>query len=274
MSIDMTTLIPKTDYKRTGVLAGIVAAHAAVIVLFMSSPALQPKPKDELPIQPPVPLQMAMMELMQTPAPIAASPPPAGQPIAKPHAIPTPPAAAPAKPQSKPVATPPVAMPQSVPKTQSTPAAQTPISNQAVATSEKGITDSASPVATANPSSRPASTSGATASHATASNSSSGVSGSSNSSSPPRFGAAYLNNPAPKYPTMAKRLGEEGRVLLRVLVSPDGLAKNVRLHSSSGSSLLDESAIKAVKRWRFVPAKQGDNSVEAWVQVPIVFKLD
>lgn len=266
-------MITFPNYKHTSVLAGIVAAHAALLMLFMTSPALHPKSKDELPIQPPVPLQMAMMELMQTPAPVAAVPPPAGQPMAKPQTMPTPPPAAPAKSHSKPAATTPTA---AMPKAQSAPTTQTPISNQAMATSERGITDSASPAAPiANPSSQPAAPSGSSASQAsTTSTASAGASGTSNSNSPPRFGAAYLNNPAPKYPPLAKRLGEEGKVLLRVLVSPDGLAKEVRVHASSGSSLLDESAIKAVRRWRFVPAKQGDNAVQAWVQVPIVFKLD
>jgi periplasmic protein TonB len=104
--------------------------------------------------------------------------------------------------------------------------------------------------------------------------SNSNASGGTGTSSSPRFGAAYLNNPAPVYPPIAKRLGEQGRVLLRVLVSPDGMAKEVSLHSSSGSESLDEAAIRAVRRWRFVPAKQGNNAVTAWVQVPIVFKLD
>ena len=38
----------------------------------------------------------------------------------------------------------------------------------------------------------------------------------------PRFDADYLNNPKPAYPSMSKRLGEEGQVLLRVLVGQDG----------------------------------------------------
>ena len=38
---------------------------------------------------------------------------------------------------------------------------------------------------------------------------------------PPNFNAAYLHNPAPHYPSVSKRLGEQGRVLLRVQVSAD-----------------------------------------------------
>lgn len=69
-------------------------------------------------------------------------------------------------------------------------------------------------------------------------------------------------------------MGEEGKVLLHVLVTSGGLAKKVKLHHTSGSDSLDNAAIKAVKKWRFVPAKLGDQAVEAWVYVPIVFKLD
>ena len=90
---------------------------------------------------------------------------------------------------------------------------------------------------------------------------------------PPRFNAAYLNNPPPNYPVMARRLGEEGRVMLRVFVTPEGIASDVRIQSSSGSPWFDEAALEAVRQWRFVPARQGDSAVAAWVQVPIVFRL-
>ena len=90
---------------------------------------------------------------------------------------------------------------------------------------------------------------------------------------PPRFDAAYLDNPAPVYPAAAKRAGEEGRVLLRVLVSADGRAQAVEIARSSGSELLDQAALDAVRRWRFVPARRGEADVAAHVQVPIVFSL-
>lgn len=88
-----------------------------------------------------------------------------------------------------------------------------------------------------------------------------------------RFDAAYLNNPAPKYPAVSRRLREEGQVMLRVLVGIDGQALRVDLHASSGSERLDKAAQEAVTRWRFVAAQRGSTAVEAWVQVPIVFKL-
>lgn len=93
-------------------------------------------------------------------------------------------------------------------------------------------------------------------------------------STPARFDAAYLNNPRPPYPPLARRMGEEGKAVLRVLVSPDGLAERVELAETAGSPRLDEAAVEAVRRWRFVPAREGDRAVAAWVRVPISFKLE
>lgn len=90
----------------------------------------------------------------------------------------------------------------------------------------------------------------------------------------PRFDAAYLNNPAPVYPALARRKGEQGAVMLRVNVTAEGKPQEVTLHKSSGSPALDKAAIAAVRQWRFVPAKRGEEAVAAWVQVPMVFKLN
>lgn len=89
-----------------------------------------------------------------------------------------------------------------------------------------------------------------------------------------RFDADYLHNPKPVYPSASRRLGEQGKVLLRVYVSADGRAEKVEVKTSSGFQRLDQSAEDAVSRWRFVPAKRGDQAVAAWVQVPITFQLD
>lgn len=92
--------------------------------------------------------------------------------------------------------------------------------------------------------------------------------------SPVRFDVAYLQNPAPVYPAMSRRLGEEGKVLLRVKVSADGNPLTVNLEKSSNFTRLDDSALQVVNRWRFVPAKRGDEAIEASVIVPIVFRLE
>lgn len=91
---------------------------------------------------------------------------------------------------------------------------------------------------------------------------------------PPRFDAGYLNNPAPVYPNMSRRLREVGVVQLRVHVSTAGEPMEIQLFKTSGFERLDASALAAVQKWKFAPAKQNGNSVEAWVIVPIEFSLD
>lgn len=88
-----------------------------------------------------------------------------------------------------------------------------------------------------------------------------------------RFDADYLQNPKPVYPPMSRRLGEEGKVVLRVRVSSQGLPQAVEIKQSSSHGRLDEAARSAVERWRFVPARQGSEAVEAWVLVPLNFTL-
>lgn len=90
---------------------------------------------------------------------------------------------------------------------------------------------------------------------------------------PPRVDAAYLSNPPPAYPAEARRDHQEGRVLLRVLVSAEGQSREVSIDQSSGFSRLDEAAVAVVRNWRFIPGQRGDTAVEASVLVPIIFKL-
>lgn len=91
---------------------------------------------------------------------------------------------------------------------------------------------------------------------------------------PPRFDVAYLNNPRPEYPRVSKRIGEHGKVLLRVYVSAAGEPEQVEIRTSSGSPRLDEAARQAVWHWKFVPARQGGDEVAAWIIVPITFVLE
>lgn len=89
-----------------------------------------------------------------------------------------------------------------------------------------------------------------------------------------RFDADYLKNPAPAYPQLSRRMGEEGKVILRVSVNPQGTADSVEIRTSSGSARLDEAAVNTVKRWKFIAAKRGESAVQSWVLVPIIFKLE
>lgn len=91
---------------------------------------------------------------------------------------------------------------------------------------------------------------------------------------PARYDAAYLHNSPPDYPYMARKLGEEGTVWLRVRVSAQGVADAVALKSSSGFERLDAAAAAAVRLWRFVPAEMGGEMMTAWVDVPVTFRLE
>jgi protein TonB len=86
--------------------------------------------------------------------------------------------------------------------------------------------------------------------------------------------SALVSNPAPRYPLASRRSGEQGTVTLRVLVTREGLPARVDVEKSSGSPHLDAAAQQAVKAWRFTPARQGQNTIESWMLVPVVFRLE
>ena len=90
----------------------------------------------------------------------------------------------------------------------------------------------------------------------------------------PSSKADYLHNPPPDYPRMSKRLGEQGKVVLKVLIGTDGTPQKVELVTSSGFERLDKSAMDAAMRWRYVPGKRGGVPEAMWYQVPIQFTLE
>ncbi|HEX4918249.1 MAG TPA: TonB family protein [Limnobacter sp.] len=91
---------------------------------------------------------------------------------------------------------------------------------------------------------------------------------------PPRTDAAHLNNPAPQYPALSRRLGEQGRVLLDVYILPDGSVGEIKLNKSSGFDRLDNAALQAVKAWKYVPAKRGEKPIPFWYVQPVSFVLN
>jgi protein TonB len=95
----------------------------------------------------------------------------------------------------------------------------------------------------------------------------------SGGSNPARWDAAHLGNVKPAYPHLARARGHEGTALILVLVSARGLPVEVRLKQSSGSNLLDRSALEAVQGWRFVPAQENGKPVAAWLVIPVMFSL-
>lgn len=91
---------------------------------------------------------------------------------------------------------------------------------------------------------------------------------------PPQAEAAHLNNPAPPYPPVSRRMGEQGQVWLDVFVQRDGSVGDVRLHRSSGYPLLDQAALTTVRQWRYVPAQRGGQTLAVWYQQQINFVLN
>jgi len=83
----------------------------------------------------------------------------------------------------------------------------------------------------------------------------------------------YLYNPSPGYPPRARRLGLEGEVLIRTRVLPNGEPDELELAQSSGYTLLDQAAMKAVRAWRFRPALRSGELVASWIEIPVRFRL-
>jgi protein TonB len=85
----------------------------------------------------------------------------------------------------------------------------------------------------------------------------------------PSSDADYLHNPKPVYPLQSRRMGEKGRVIVRVLIGADGLAQQAEIRKSSGYERLDEAALNTVKSWRYVPGKRAGVVQAMWYSVPI-----
>ncbi|MBT0959824.1 energy transducer TonB [Denitromonas iodatirespirans] len=224
------------------VVIGLHALALALILRAVDVPPLAPVTTIEVAlITPPAPKPVSPPEPIEPPKP----PPPAPKPPPpKPVVRPTPP-----KPVAKPAPRPaPAPSPTAIsePKEEAPPPAEAPAAP---------VAEAAPPVAPVK--AAPGPTVAAPAPIIAA-----------------RFDAAYLDNPSPRYPRLSRRIGEQGKVLLRVLVTAEGTAGEVRLQQSSGHSRLDEAARNAVSQWRFEPARQGDRPVANWVIVPIEFKLE
>lgn len=226
--------------RREAILLGVFALvlHGAVIYW------LSQKPTPALPVVPPEIPPMTIE--FSRPAPPVEAPPPPPEPVVQPVAEPPPPVEdelavkpPPPKPIPKPKLQPPKPVVKPVAKpVESTPAPPVPVPAPPVA----------APAPPAPPAPKPV--------------------------TPASASAGYLRNPAPEYPSLAMRRGWEGTVMLRVHVLASGKPGEIQIQKSSGRESLDDAALAAVKRWSFVPAKQGDVAQDGWVSVPIDFKIN
>ena len=78
----------------------------------------------------------------------------------------------------------------------------------------------------------------------------------------------------PYYPAAAREQGWQGTALLKVLVLKNGSVGSLEIKRSSGYAILDRSALKAVKDWKFVPAQKDGQPIEMGVEIPVTFRLE
>lgn len=257
------------DLHRLTAAGASLALHAvaltAVLTLALAPAVLQaPQPLEVSLIAPPEPLRVATAPVhAETPAPTRASPvaaPPSRRPARAPKPPPPPRLVEPARMPLPQVAAYPASPrpPTPEPVVQVTPSAQAPVpSEDRESTTSREAAASRALSATAAPA---GTTSGGdpVAAHAAVAASASAP------RSTPRVDASWDGNTPPPYPRMALRMGDQGEVRLDVRVGIDGRVLDVRLRQSSGSALLDHTAIDTVRRWRFKPATVDGRPVAEW----------
>lgn len=83
----------------------------------------------------------------------------------------------------------------------------------------------------------------------------------------------YDRNPPPQYPQQARKRGFHGTVMLKVPAGKDGRVADIRLEESSRHSISDQIALETVRNWAFKPGCRGEDAVEIWIRVPMLFEL-
>ena len=90
----------------------------------------------------------------------------------------------------------------------------------------------------------------------------------------PSSDAQYLHNPKPEYPRASRQRGEQGRVVVNVLIGTDGTAQKAEIKLSSGFERLDRAALATVRAWRYVPGKRAGVPEAMWYAVPLNFVME
>lgn len=224
----------RTEHLAT--LSGVTLLHVAALA------GLTLLATQRVPITPP---QLARMELVTLPTPHPIAPAPA----------------APAKPRPKPTVKPKQTPPRT--PTPKTPLAPRPQAVRPVAAAPAAITapsteerrsEAATPTASPAPTAKV-------------------VEPAEPQVTPPLYRGGYLDNPKPRYPALSLELNESGTVRVRVQVSAEGRPLDVSLAQSSGYPRLDRAALEAVRQWRFVPARRGQEAIPFNFIVPVDFSI-
>lgn len=231
----------------------MLAAHAGALWGLQAGwQARPPEPEPDI-------LIAASLISEVAPVPAPAPTPPAAPPVAQPRKAapaPTPPQPAPAQPQ-------PVARPATTPAPAALPAATqaepSPNAPTATLAQPSPATPASAAVAADTPQATPASTAPAPAPAKV---------------ELPNASASYLNNPKPPYPALSKRLGEEGKVVVRAWIDTNGRATKAEIKTSSGYDRLDQTALQTVLNWRYIPGQRAGVPEAMWFNIPLNFVLE
>lgn len=85
--------------------------------------------------------------------------------------------------------------------------------------------------------------------------------------------ATVLQRVIPEYPLLAKQNSWEGRVIIRVYISAEGICDSATIAQSSGHDILDNAALQSVYHWRFKPAQKERSNITDTLLVPFIFDL-
>lgn len=89
----------------------------------------------------------------------------------------------------------------------------------------------------------------------------------------PATAVRYLVEPPFEVPRLSRRAGEHGTVVLRVVVSAQGLPLQVSVQRSSGFPRLDEQALWAMRQARFQPYTEDGRALEVEALAPVEYPL-
>lgn len=242
--VSMRYGIPRFPWLKVAAAFAALGLHAVVLAMVLSSPVVQVAPGQ------PEALDVQFVEL----APANPAPPAAADSQARsvPDPVPVPQPVPEAEPKPRPIH-----------KTRSAPPARTrtaPVREARPVHAASPSLDAASAASAARPDAAPA------------------ARGQPQAADPDRPRVVgrvdYLGKrPAPVYPRLSERRGEQGRVVLRVLISPRGTVADVKIQHSSGYARLDEAAVQAVRQARFQPYTENGIAYPARVDIPFDFVL-
>jgi protein TonB len=84
--------------------------------------------------------------------------------------------------------------------------------------------------------------------------------------------AMLIHRVEPVFPTLARQTGREGRVELHALIGTDGAVRSLQF--LEGDAMFYQSALDAVRQWRYKPTFLNGRPVEVDTHITVIYKLD